>query len=200
MLTKYDKGVKNMKTMDSRQTMFVLSIALLMLADYSIAQQDIGISTGIIWQVKPYYYKEGNETKGIIAESFKLIKSGCKVNKTENVENLNETVMLDSLKQFYDIFRDNQGYPYEVGILKDVTSLSAKWLPVIQEFDKNFYENRSMTEKTLFTEPKTAVVVKRDKISLFYKLSLGILQTKHILVLSFLSAIIFAILVWFAVS
>lgn len=108
--------------------------------------------------------------------------------------------MLSSLREFYDTFKGVNEYPYDVGRLAGVTGLTARWLPVIQEFDKGILDNRSMTEKTLFTEPHSSVVVHKTRISLFFKLKKGIWKTRHILVLSFLSAIIFAILVWFAVS
>jgi len=159
-------------------------------------------ATGVLWEIKPYYWidKDTNRSQGIIAESLQMIKDGCFNSNDSKMENLETTVILDNLETFYETFRNFQASPYQSGILENVTHLSARWLPVIQEFGVDHYANRSMTEKTLFTEPKSAVVVHREKISLFYKLKLGIWQTKHILVLSFLSAIIFAILVWFAVS
>ena len=159
-------------------------------------------ATGVLWEIKPYYWinKETNKSQGIIAESFETIKEGCLNSNGSKMENLESTVIFDSLETFYQTFRNLQGNPYQSGVLENVTYMSARWLPVIQEFGEEHYLNRSMTEKTLFTEPKSSVVVHREKISLFYKLKLGIWQTKHILVLSFLSAIIFAILVWFAVS
>ena len=157
------------------------------------------MAAGVIWQVKPYYWIEKNQSKGIIAESFKYIKDGCP-SKRKDLSNLEEIAVMSSLSEFYKTFTSTDQHPYDSGSLLGVTSLTARWLPVIQEFSKETMDNRSMTEKTLFTEPKSSVVVHKMKISLFYKLKLGILKTQHILVLSFLCAIIFAILVWFAVS
>ena len=177
-------------------------VAMLMVAasaDASKKQERKG--TGIIWEIEPYYWidKETNETKGIIADSFAMIKTGCLINQTKQ-ENLEQTFIPTSLKEFREIFQDVNKYKYGQGPLANITSETAIWLPVIQEFNRSIYDLRNMTEKTLFMEPKTSVIVHRQRISLFYKLKLGILQTRHILVLSFLSAIIFAILVWFAVS
>lgn len=159
------------------------------------------VANGVMWQLKPYIFRnENGEMEGIIYKTYDSIQRTCmNLDAVKSqTETLEETVVHDSLESFDRLFESD--VQYGQGNLTNVTKDFSVWLPIVKEYDRELLKNRSVTDVTFLYSPHIAVIVKKSKISLFYKLQLGIQQTRHIVVISVLCAIVFAILIWVAVS
>lgn len=154
----------------------------------------------VLWYVKPYiFFNEAtNRTEGIIIDAYANIKDACRDHKSRIVENLLRIIELNTLKEFDQLFEGPE--IYGAGNLSGLTNGTTVWLPAIKEYNPAAMKKRGVIDKTLFYSPSIAAVFQKSKISLFYKLQLGIINTQHIVVISVICAIIFAILIWLAVS
>ena len=182
--------MKELKSMIWNTVTLVLAINV---AVISGLQKDL---QGVYWEIKPFVFTENGETKGMIIEYFNQLRTYCL--SKQQVMNLQSKLL--NHQKFVSLLNDLRKEYKQTPRLVNVTKQKAAWFPMVTIPNETVTDKRKLQHDILFYSPKVAVVVKREKILLQYKLSVGIINCKHLLVIALILAVFFAISIWMAVS
>ncbi|XP_047136022.1 potassium voltage-gated channel subfamily B member 1 [Hydra vulgaris] len=148
---------------------------------------------GIFWEVRPFIFQTADGyIDGIIPMIFKQGEYYCR-----NETLLNFTALLPSRKQYLDLLTSKT--KYGTNELEKVSQNKAVWFPDDTNLINKSHEIfRGLRSFQLFKSDGIAVIVRRDMISLPYKLSRGILGCRQILILILMLSVIFGFSIWAA--
>ncbi|XP_057294968.1 uncharacterized protein LOC130623495 [Hydractinia symbiolongicarpus] len=174
--------------------------ALFWIKSMLFCQCEDGIYHMVYQELKPFIFtNDKNETDGMLAKVFTGIKHYCFLNN-EVQRNITEFVQYrhrsNSQEELMEILT-NKSMSYGTGKLSNISKNKAMWGPLTTfKMNNTALESRGLYRYTFHRSTAIAVIVTREKISLYNKFIRGFLSCKHIVTLAALLIVIFGILIW----
>ncbi|XP_057295483.1 uncharacterized protein LOC130623949 [Hydractinia symbiolongicarpus] len=154
----------------------------------------------VYWDLRPYIFtNQKNEIDGIFPKTFRAIASYCFENKNDE-NNTAEFVQYrhrsNNQEEFLQLFR-NLSISYKTNQLAGISRKNAMWGPMVHlRLDTEHLRKRKLSRYTFHRSTAIAVIVTRDKISLYNKFIRRLSSCKHTLILAALLIVMFGILIW----
>ena len=149
----------------------------------------------VYWEIRPFFYMENGQTKGMIAEYFHQLRLYC----LSHQQLLHLQSKQENEQKFVNLLTDLTKR-YKTGQLLNVTQKKAVWFPMTTIINETILDARNVRQDVLFFSPYIALVVKRDKIVIQYKLVIGILSCGQLFLTAAMLGVIYSMSIWLSVS